>query len=655
MIESTIQPPDVKTNTPSIEKPITMGIASMSDLSSLVNEKVEELYGWTAESLAGPVKEDDYGVLWPKDTLQYFKEAWAYKNGGVCGHDKLYHMVNMIKLDLPTFQFTSRGYINSNALRVIKAFCEEDDLGVAGAASTGKTFPLAACILEDWKCAPHETLSFVCTTTLGASEDRIWGAIVKLWQSQIHKIGVYVSHKYVISWQKLSDNAEDRDYNSAIKALAFPRGEEGKKAVSTTRGRKQVRVRLVIDELPEMDLYVLDAAVNLESNLGLKVVGIGNPAKHLDAHGQMCKPSDPLGWKSVDKNTPEWRTRTGLCIFLNGEWSPNFEAPADEPIPFPRLTNRKTLAKMLKRCHNNPNALEYWRNAIGFWPETGTINTVLTEELIKQHLVTEKCVWKPGDRKRVCGFDTGFTFGGDACVANFFELGYTDKGKFVVSWLFQRTYILEATGVFEDMLAKQVVDDCIKHVIKPDCFGMDITGDGGKVMRAIIRYWSKVNREAADIVPISSMGKPSDRLVSNVDPRKCSEVFDRRVTEYWMMAREAVVTNTIYNFPMFSEDGSELHPITRQLCTREYEIRAKKFCLETKDEMKERTQGHSPDEADSFVYGLEMARRHGLTFYTDEEDKRNKINQFAVKFGQRVDRENEYSSDSWGEDEEDAA
>jgi len=372
---------------------------------ALVNEKITELYGWTAESLAAPVPETDYGIPVLKKQVQYFRESYAYRQGGLGNtgpvalqgdvslvHDKLYHMVNMIKLDLPFFQFTNRGYINSSALRVLKACCEEDDLGIAGAASTGKTFPVGAYILEDWKSAPHATLSFVCTTSMAASEDRIWGAIVKMWQNSEYKIGTYVPHKYVIAYGKFSDSASDRDFNSAIKALAIEQGREGAKAIDTLRGRKQLNVRLVFDELPEMETYVMKGAVNLESNTrneeinawGLQVIGIGNPSNENDAHGQMCKPADPLGYKSVNPSVPLWKTRTGACIFLNGEWSPNFEAPENEPVPFPRLTNRAGLAKMLARCHGNENSLEYWRNAIGFWPTLGIIQTVLTEELLNK-------------------------------------------------------------------------------------------------------------------------------------------------------------------------------------------------------------------------------------------------------------------------------
>lgn len=626
---------------------------------AIVNEhlnclRVHSYFGYTVESLTGPVPENDYGIKWERNTPQYHKELYAYRMGGLNGNDKLWHLVNCIKLDLPNFQFVSRGYINTEALRVLRACCEHKDLGVAGAASSGKTFPIAAYILQDWKSAPNATLSFVCTTSMAASEDRIWGAIIKLFQSARYKFGNYIPHKNMIVFGKFTDEAQDREYNAAIKALAIPRGREGQNAIDTTRGRKQTRVRLVFDELPEMELYVTNASVNLESNEDLQVIGIGNPSNHLDAHGQMCQPDHPMGYKSINKDTPEWKTRTGWCIFLNGEWSFNMQAPPEEPIPAKYITNRDTLAKMLKRCHGNRESLEYYRNAIGFWPDASISVTILTVELIEQNKCHEKPKWRQTNRKAVCGFDTSFTIGGDLCVAQFGEVGELMNGRKICAHTEQVIYTVPAFGVFEDSLARQVVNDCIKRKVTPDAFGMDISADGGKILKAIIRYWLSLgNLQAAEICALSSMERPSERVVSNVDPRKAIDVYDRKVTEYWMSVREAVVCQNIMGMPLY--EGQKLSPLVEQLCTRTYEIRGKKFCIETKPDMKDRTGGPSPDHADAFAYMVEMARRHGLQFRSPDDEDREETRRDKYREEQTSRRETErewtgYDSNDWGED-----
>ena len=48
-----------------------------------------------------------------------------------------------------------------------------------------KSFPVGLWIYLDWCAAPHCTSSWVATTTLGASEDRIWGIISKFWKCAV--------------------------------------------------------------------------------------------------------------------------------------------------------------------------------------------------------------------------------------------------------------------------------------------------------------------------------------------------------------------------------------------------------------------------------------------------------------------------------------
>lgn len=624
----------------------------VSHEDTLVNEKVTEYLGWTVNSLLRPVLDNDYGLQWPPNTLQYFKELYAYSVGGMDGHDAFFHMINCIKLDLPHVEMTAQGYINTTFLRVVQEWCIEPDLAIAGAASSGKTFPVAAVMYQDWKSAPHKTLSFVCTTSIGASEDRIWGAIVSLHNKSKYPCGTYIAHKYVIAWDNLSDEASDREYNAAIKAIAIPPGEEGRKAISTTRGRKQSRVRIAFDELPEMERYATQACVNLESNPDFRATYIGNPHRHDDAHGEVCKPDELRGFKSIDKQTEKWKTRTGACIFMNGEWSPNFQAPMGDPIPFPYLTNRKTLKKMLKRCHGNRESIEYYRNAIGFWPDSSVSETVLTVEVIEQYEANKRKKWKGTDRKKVGGLDVGFGRGGDLCVLQVGEYGLTTENRKVLQHLKEYIIMPPATGVFDEEIAKKVVDICRKENISPDNLGMDISSDGGKIYREIVRYWIALgNTKAANVHAISSMGKPSERIVSNVDVRKCIDAFDRRVTEYWMMIREGVMTRCIMGIPYNEGQDNEL---VDELCSRIYEIRNRKFCIEGKPEMKARIK-KSPDRADAFAYMVEMARRIGLTFLSPDDDERQEERKRTYEEEKSISVWSGYDTDDWGEDIEDTA
>ena len=406
------------------------------------------------------------------------------------------------------------------------------------------------------------------------------------------------------------------------------------------------------DELPEMGAYATQALINLESNSGktdLRATYIGNPHRQDDAHGEMCKPDDPLGYKSINTNTRKWKTRTGVAIFMNGEWSPNFQVGPDDPIPFPYLTNHKTLAKMLKRCHGNRESIEYYRNAIGFWPDSSITETVLTVELIQSYEADKRQKWKSTDKKKLGGLDVGFGRGGDLCVLQVGELGMTVESRRVLQHLKEYVIMPPAAGVFEEEIAGQVVAICRDEGIDPDCLGMDISSDGGKIYREIVRHWYALgNQKAANVHAISSMGKPSERLVSNVDTRKCVDAYDRQVTEYWMMIREGVMTRCIMGLPALDSE------LIRELCARIYEIRGRKFSLETKDKMKKRIK-KSPDRADAFAYLTEMGRRHGLMFVSPDEGTRMKERIEERRQAADQDDFGGYDSDDWGEGDEDAA
>lgn len=602
-------------------------------------------YGYKPLHFMLPPVESDYGMEWPDGTLQITKEYHGYYMGGIGGRRKFDHLINIIRIKWPDgedgrervdncIEFCKMGVLNTSCLRVLWACCYEKDLGVAGSASSGKTRPIAAYVIADWESAPNQTLTFVATTSLQASEDRIYGAITQLYNSALFKFGTLLDYKKCIVFGGEETSASDREYNNAIKAMAIEQGLEGRKAIETTRGRKNVRVRFVIDELPEMGAFVIQARVNLASNPNFQFIGIGNPAKHDDPHGELCRPDHVDGYASIDKNMPEWKTRTGKCIFLSGEWSPNFLVNENDPDPFPYLTSRRSLADMLTLCYGNADSIEYMRNAVGFWPSSTADQTVLSRNVIEAYGCDKPAVWLGTEKKKLAGLDLGFTVGGDECVAHFGTLSQELSGRKVLEPFATSVYQATQGEVFEKSIAKQFVNDCIKYDVEPNGIGLDIQNDGGKIAKAIIEYWlddpdlkskGDNDRRAYEIVAISSGGKPTERMVSDIDAVPCSVRYDRRVTEYWMATRLAVLNQVVRAMVITSK-------YVQDLCSRQYEKRkGEKLVIETKKEYKERTRGTSPDHGDAFTYLVEVARQHGLEFVTETAYRRRIADQARRK------------------------
>jgi hypothetical protein len=339
----------------------------------------------------------------------------------------------------------------------------------------------------------------------------------------------------------------------------------------------------------------------------------------------------------------KWETETGICLFYNGMKSPNFQAPEGEPSPFPFLMDREKQADMLKLAYGDANSVDYMRNAIGWWPKSGFAQTILTADVIRNANTNEEPLWDSEGMVKVAGFDTAFTAGGDRCVLSVGKLGFVRGTKNKVLYL-EKQHIIQisanATAEFEIQLAEKVVEICRAAGVQPHRFGMDVSGDGGRVGQAIIREWLKYDQSGHSIVLISSMGKPTDRIAAEVDKRPCSEVYDRIVSEYWYSIYHAFRSRVIFGVDYASDLG-------RELCLRRYDIKNKKISIETKNDYKARV-GSSPDLADSMAYLVELARRFGLVFIGN--DKAMPTNRFWAREEKPVEIVEEYSSDNWGED-----
>lgn len=580
-------------------------------------------------------KAGKYGFPWPDGVLPIHQELFAYlmtrgnypkvyeakvlHPKGLCLADFKFeepvsHLIKASALMWPNdVEIQVRQYINKPLLRVWEECCSSDDIGIAGNASSSKTFGVSAWLNLDWVAAPNKTLSFVASTSLGGSEDRIWGTVAKLFKRMQYPIGHLVDYRKIIVFEDPA-KADERDYTNAIKALAFPAGDEGRKAVDTTRGRKADRVRMVVDELAEMESYVNNVRVNLRANDDVVYIGIANPNAGDNPHRELCEPADPRGYESITINSRKWKTRTGTAIFLHGDDSPNFEAPEHEPPPFPYLLTRRKKADILKACYGDENSMEYWRNVIGFWPLDSIETSVISRSLIRNADIAYEPAWLSGGKKRIAALDCAWTSGGDRNEVSF---GYTsvlrDSKKTALMYQGTKGYAVDAGSVFEDSLAQKVVPDLIKYGVDPSDFGMDVSGDGGKVLSAFIRYWSKFNPNAHAIIPITSSGSPADKVVSGDDRRSGKEVYDRLVTQYWFQMYHLIANRCVYGIDML-----EHKDLLNELCARQYTFRGKKMSVETKKDMKKRL-GKSPDKADSLIYLSVMAMRFGLEIIADDK------------------------------------
>jgi hypothetical protein len=139
----------------------------------------------------------------------------------------------------------------------------------------------------------------------------------------------------------------------------------------------------------------------------------------------------------------------------------------------------------------------------------------------------------------------------------------------------------------------QVKDLCEQEGVTPDCFAMDSTGEGGGLASIFQREWSPM------IELVEFGGRPSDRPVSEHNPKPSREEYMNMVTDLWYGFRTAAQNDHI----------RELDTETCiEACQRLYFMRGNLKQVETKAEMKKRTK-RSPDLMDNAVVGWELVRR----------------------------------------------
>ena len=581
----------------------------------------------------GPGYKEDYGVKWPAGTPQIIKELKCFslarwtreKPGRICS--PYHHLMCAIRLLWPerieiAKVIKGKRYDNHYLKEVLKGLCESSEVMLTGPASAGKTCPVAAYNLVCFYSKPMGTTAIVSTTSIKGADLRLWGEIRDLHNCATFKVGDILESFKAITFNAAKEtrgrkDVADRDLRDSLTVVAIPPGSEGQGAVRSIIGTKNEVVLWSIDELPEMQEGLLgDAVANLESNKNFQLIGIGNAKAGQNPHRAACEPVK--GWDGHNPDTTpaggRWATKTGgICIYLDGERSPNhhpeFEEADKRDLPFPYLSNPVMLRRNAFRFGNGDveagkKTLQYYRMCKGIWPSGDVERTVLTANKVRRcGADLDVSQWAPGHRTTYCGADPAFSAGGDAFPLVFAERGITSDGVDLIRLDAETVHIQVSATSKEEYArsaAKQVVQHCKARGVDPRCFAIDVSSDGGIIAQQIMKEW-----DSTEIMLVSSMGKPSDMPVSDVDPRPALDVYDRRVTELWMTFSVGVELGLVKNYNCHSRYAKDHF-------TRLYESGpGGKIVIQKKDDFRE-LHRRSPDDGDAVVYLWECVRRDGL-------------------------------------------
>lgn len=473
---------------------------------------------------------------------------------------------------------------------MLEEACKTKYLALNGCASSGKTEFCAIWALINWLCAPTSTCVLVTSTGVKEARQRIWGSIVKYYNSYPGWPGKLLDSVCMI---RTDDGTATRyDAKCGIHVVAGDKSKE-KENIQKLIGIHVQHVILIADELPELSPALYEAAVgNLATAPYFQFIGSGNFKGLYDCFGPFCEPKE--GWLSVDQTSERWETKDGVCLHFNGEQSPNVKLGEDKwPI-----YGCRTLEQHRKQP--GQHTAGYWRMCISMPSQDAEENTIYPQSAFIRGHAHDAPIWI--DTPIPCAsLDPAFVTGGDKAIATFGLYGKDKSGKMVLA-------VTRSVEVREDrrndreskpiQIAKRFRDMCIDANIAPENAAYDASGGGVVFGSLLSEFWS------TKLLAVQFGGAPSELRVSMADHRTGKQSYQNRVSELWYCGLDFVQSEQIRGLPGV---------VAKELQARRFETSKQgeflKVRVESKTEMRVRTGGKSPDAADSWVILLELARR----------------------------------------------
>lgn len=522
--------------------------------------------------------EDKYGFRWENQIDQGTCELFHFRENGPLGrYGHCHEAIDRIWNDV------HKGALiwNDWSELMLRTFCENQWVTLTGPGASWKTTCAAMYALLSWYSSPKDTVVVCTSTTLDGLRRRIWKEISRFYRLR-PAFGNPVLSRNCIQFEKGMDDA-------GIFGLATDKGEI-EKAIGKIIGFHAPNMIVVVDEMPYTPEAIVEACVNLESGAkSFQFIGLGNADDQLDPHGRMCEPVN--GWDSVSEEVEQWKTKRGVCVHLDGLKSPNVIAGS---AVYPGLISQKDIDNTADIY--GIDSPQFWQMRRGFWAPEGIQKTVLTMPMIVRGRAKEKAVWDV-DYISLASLDPAFE-GGDRCVLRFFKCG-KENGKVVLE-LGEKIFIKTVQSPDDPLhfqIVRQTKQACEERGIPPYLFALDSTGEGGGLASIFQREWSR------EVLCVEFGGRPGKSPVSQTNPKREDQEYDRQVTALWFKFRLLVQNEQIRGL-----DDDTSH----EFCRRWYEMKGSYISLETKAKMKERTR-KSPDLADNAVIGARCAvERAGL-------------------------------------------
>lgn len=544
-----------------------------------------------------------YGIKWPDGYNDLLIELLCFREDSckwnIPAEQRAFHFKNVCRMLWGPK--SAKPFIwNPWADKMLKAALTEKYAALAGCASSGKTSFSAIWGLVNWLAKPDKTLVLLTSTSLEDARRRIWGEIEAYFNAandSLGKIqkGAKLPGRLLGATGKIrtQDGDEKFDDKCGIQLVSGDRAKE-KENIGKLIGLKNERVFLLADELPELSPALIEAAKgNLITNPFFQMVASGNFASIYDPFGMFSEPAG--GWGSVTPDCDEWRMKDGLCLRFDGLKSPNILLGEQR---YPGMYSAKHLQE--HRATFGEHSALFWRMCRSYPCPEADADRVYSEADLLKGDVRSMVKWQSIPVK-CAALDPAFATGGDKAMAYFGLLGASIDGKQVLQ-IQERKELREDIRKKDENRALQItklyVQECKDRQIAPENAAYDGSGGGMVIGSLLTELWSPKP------LGVQFGGAASERPASVKDRRMAKEAFTNRVSEIWFAGVDFVQSGQIKGLP--AQCCVELTERRRKMPTKA--ASGIKYCVESKADMKQRTGGKSPDDADCFLILLELCR-----------------------------------------------
>lgn len=496
------------------------------------------------------------------------------------------------------------------AVRMIKACCAHQYMGMAGSSSCGKSEYMGLWVIGNLLADYQHTLCLVTTQNLREAETRVWGSVRKYYDGMPPGIdGSILKYKQhptprvsVLRGGKWQNNAgivlvpADASQNSAKTNKM-----QGVKAHKNRNAKS--RCFLAGDEFTELSHALVDTLKsNLSNNDIFHAIAAANPSSKYDAFGLFVAPRH--GWSSISVEDEWWEINVGghagVCLHFDALKNPNYLAK-ENLWPIQRF--EKVEAQIAEA--GGENTAKFWRNCRAFWPPQGVEDAGVFSEAE----ITQAAADKPFDKwaigiskQRFAGVDTAFAEGGDRCVMMFAESGKQSQSH---KDIIELTEFMELRGdtrsprPVEYQVAERIKTLLKEKDIPAKNLAVDSTGAGSSFCAILQEVLG-----SKEFLRVQFGGSATGRPCSNADPTPANKKYANRVTELAFYAKELVRLRQLW--------GIRWHDLVSELTSRKHTTAKSSegntvIKLEDKRSYKKRT-GKSPDIADAMAVVLDVVR-----------------------------------------------